>query len=217
MNTLHHPSAFQADGLHQQAPTLDLAALLGEREWQRLSPAIRQRFAAGHGDVSYQGCMELHASCMGRLFGLAARLLGSPLASAQTHAVAATVNVYDDGAGGVVWERLLGRQRVRSTKRLGPDGTLEECTAGGLSMQLDVRVEADGALVFQSRRYFLLLAGRRITIPAWLTPGTCRVAHQDVGPGQFRFTMDMSHPLWGHTFHQSGVFHDPQPSHAEQD
>ena len=42
------------------------------------------------------------------------------------------------------------------------------------------------------------------------TPGTCRVEHRDVAPGQFRFTMDMHHPLWGHTFHQSGVFNDPQ-------
>ena len=42
-----------------------------------------------------------------------------------------------------------------------------------------------------------------------LTPGTCRVTHTDLGDGLFRFDLDMVHPLWGHTFHQSGVFVDP--------
>ncbi|RYF52847.1 MAG: hypothetical protein EOO29_57410, partial [Comamonadaceae bacterium] len=37
----------------------------------------------------------------------------------------------------------------------------------------------------------------------------CRVAHTDLGAGQFRFTLSMVHPLWGETFHQSGVFTDP--------
>ena len=117
---------------------------------------------------------------------------------------------------GVVWERQLGTeqregqaQRVRSTKRLGPAGQLEECTDGGLSMALDLRVE-DGALVFYSQRYFLQFGRWRLPVPACFTPGTCRVEHRDVGPGRFRFTLDMVHPLWGHTFHQTGVFADPE-------
>ncbi|QNP48713.1 DUF4166 domain-containing protein [Diaphorobacter aerolatus] len=218
MNTLHRSIASRTDRLNgsgRASPhsALDLSALVGEAAWNRLSPAIRRRFAAGHADVTYRGSMELKASRMGRLFGMAAALLGSPLAASQKQAVAASVNVRNDGAGGVVWERVLGNQRVRSTKRLGPDGSLEECTSGGLSMHLDVRVEADGALVFESRGYFLLVRGLRIAIPAWMTPGTCRVSHQDVGPGQFRFTLDMRHPLWGDTFHQTGVFDDPAAIH----
>jgi hypothetical protein len=46
-------------------------------------------------------------------------------------------------------------------------------------------------------------------VPAWLTPGVCRVTHTDLGHGFFRFTLAMVHPLWGETFHQSGVFADP--------
>jgi hypothetical protein len=46
-------------------------------------------------------------------------------------------------------------------------------------------------------------------VPALLTPGTGRVTHTDLGDGLFRFDLDMVHPLWGHTFHQSGVFADP--------
>ena len=208
MTTLHPSSNVSTHA------ALDISALVRPAEWQSLSPAIRRRFAAGHADVSYAGNMELRTSVIGRVFSLAARLLGSPLAASRKQAVAATVNVGHDGAGGVVWERVLGAngsadgQQVRSTKRLGPGGGLEECTAGGLSMHLDVSVE-DGALVFTSRGYFLLIGSLRLPVPAWLTPGTCRVEHRDVGPGQFRFTLDMRHPLWGHTFHQTGVFNDP--------
>jgi len=46
-------------------------------------------------------------------------------------------------------------------------------------------------------------------VPAWLTPGVCRVTHTDLGQGFFRFTLSMVHPLWGETFHQTGVFADP--------
>ena len=199
-------TAPEGQAAHAAHAALDLVP---SDQWNALSPAIRHRFACGHADVSYVGDMELRTSLIGRVFGMAASLLGSPLAASRKHAVEATVNVRNDGAGGVVWERILGNQSVRSTKRLGPDGGLEECTSGGLSMHLDVRVE-DGALVFASRGYFLLIGALRIPVPAWLTPGTCRVEHRDVAPGQFRFTMDMHHPLWGHTFHQSGVFNDPQ-------
>lgn len=211
MNTLPHP--LPATG---SAAALDIAALLGPDQWQQLSAAIRHRFATGHADVSYRGTLLLRHSAIGRCFAMVARLMGSPLACANRDDVPALVNVRQDGQGGVVWERQLGdaqdgSQLVRSTKRLGPDGRLEECTDGGLSMRLEVCVE-DGALVFYSRRYFLLLAHWRLPVPALLTPGTCRVEHRDEGPGRFRFTLDMVHPLWGRTFHQTGVFHDPQES-----
>lgn len=198
-------------------PELDFALLAGAAAWQQLSPAIRKRFAAGHGDVAYHGSLQLQASVIGRVFGAIARLFGSPLAARRKHPVAATVNVLSDGQGGVIWERHLGQagqagsQCVRSTKRLGPGGGLDECTDGGLSMRLEVCVE-EGALVFYSRHYFLLLGRWRLRVPSLLTPGTCRVEHRDEGPGCFRFTLDMRHPLWGHTFHQTGVFHDPKES-----
>ena len=69
--------------------------------------------------------------------------------------------------------------------------------------------EEGGALVFESQRFFLVLGRLRLPVPALLTPGTCRVTHTDLGGGLFRFDLDMVHPLWGHTFHQSGVFADP--------
>ena len=75
-------------------------------------------------------------------------------------------------------------------------------------MALDV-FEEDVTLVFQSRRFFLALGPLRIPVPQWLSPGQCRVTHTDLGGGDFRFTLSMQHPLWGETFHQSGVFTDP--------
>ena len=211
MNTQHNL------GTHSAPPAeLDIASLLGPQDWQQLSPAIRRRFARSHAPTTYRGQMQLHCSPVGRVFAMLARLLGSPLASARSQLVESTVQVAGDGQGGVVWERQLGTeqregqaQRVRSTKRLGPAGQLEECTDGGLSMALDLRVE-DGALVFYSQRYFWQLGRWRLPVPACFTPGTCRVEHRDVGPGRFRFTLDMVHPLWGHTFHQTGVFADPE-------
>jgi hypothetical protein len=124
------------------------------------------------------------------------------------------VRVSDNGLGGVIWERCFhtgsaGQDRiVRSTKELGADGGLLERTVGGLSMSLDVFEEA-GALVFQSRRFWLVWGRLRLPVPALLTPGTCRVAHTDLGEGLFRFTLSMVHPLWRETFHQTGVFSDP--------
>lgn len=193
------------------APTLDIAALVGPSGWSRLPAAVRRRFAAGHPNAQYAGDMALHCSPIGRVFAWLSRAVGSPLAGLNAEGLATQVRVLGDGAGGVVWERHFGgRHLVRSTKALGPDGRLVERTDGGLGMDLDV-FESGGSLVFESRRFFLLVGPRRwrLPVPALFTPGTCRVTHTDLGAGRFRFTLAMTHPLWGRTFHQTGVFSDP--------
>jgi hypothetical protein len=196
------------------AAPLDLRALLGEAAWLRLPAAVRRRFAAGHPDTVYAGTMEkLECSPVGRCFALLSRVVGAPLSAMRAESVPAIVRVRNDGRGGVIWERRFqgaGRAAacVRSTKELGPDGLLFERTDGGLGMALAV-FEQDGALVFESRRYELVLGRRRLVVPAFLTPGVCRVTHTDLGAGRFRFTLTMDHPLWGRTFHQSGDFVDP--------
>ena len=193
---------------------LDLAAVVGAAGWARLPAAVRRRFGLAHGAATYAGRMELRCSPVGRVFALLSRLFGSPLSGVTAAAVTASVDVFADGRGGMVWERRFhtaGERAphvVRSTKQLGADGGLLERTDGGLSMALDVFEEA-GALVFESRRFTLILGRLRVAVPALLTPGTCRVTHTDLGGGLFRFDLDMVHPLWGHTFHQSGVFADP--------
>ena len=193
------------------ARPLDLPARVGAAGWARLPQAVQRRFGTAHADVVYRGHMDLRCSRIGRLHALAARLFGGPLTRVNATGVPTEVGVHDNGRGGVVWERRFhgrGVRVVRSTKEVGADGGLRERTDGGLSMSLDV-FEEDGALVFCSRRFWLVLGWLRVPVPAWLTPGVCRVTHTDLGQGLFRFTLSMVHPLWGETFHQTGVFADP--------
>lgn len=210
---VHHGDAPAAS----PARDLDLRALVGAAAWARLPAAVQRRFGMAHADVSYHGQMELRCSCIGHVFAALTHPWGSPLTHLHTTALPATVHVSHNGRGGVVWERCFhastnADQRtdrtVRSTKELDADGGLLERTDGGLAMSLDV-LEEDGALVFRSRRFWWVLGRLRIPVPTLLTPGTCRVAHTDLGAGQFRFTLSMVHPLWGETFYQSGVFTDP--------
>lgn len=199
-----------------EARPLDLAALVGATGWARLAPAIRRRFAAGHAPVCYAGRMTLACSALGRLYAALARPFGAPLTRARVRDLPTLVDVHADARGGVVWTRLFGGvggaaagQRVRSTKELDADGGLLERTDGGLAMALDV-FEEDGALVFESRRFWLMRGRWRMPVPLWLSPGRCRVAHADLGDGTFRFTLSMTHPWFGETFRQDGVFVDPQ-------
>jgi len=193
------------------ARPLDLPTLVGAAGWARLPRAVQRRFGPAHADAIYSGRLDLRCSRIGHLYAQVARLLGGPLTRLNAGDVPTDVRVHDNGRGGVVWERRFHGNhlsRVRSTKELGAEGGLQERTDGGLSMSLDVFEEA-GALVFRSRRFWLVLGRLRIPVPAWLTPGVCRVTHTDMGQGCFRFTLSMVHPLWGETFHQSGVFADP--------
>jgi hypothetical protein len=194
--------------------TPDFADLLGARAWARLHPDIRRRFGHSHATpVIYRGRMEVDRSWIGLGFALVARLFGRPLTALRGADFDAVVGVETDTGGGLAWTRVLrdgeGRVRacVRSVKRMDDDGTLLECVDGGLGMVLAVREEA-GALVFESLRYFLALGRLRLPIPPLITPGRCRVAHVAVGSGLFRFELDMTHPIWGHTFSQNGLFLD---------
>jgi hypothetical protein len=190
-------------------PPLDLSALVGATAWARLPAAVQRRFAAGHAEAIYRGLMDLRCSRLGRVLAWLVKPLRSPLAAANVRGLPTTVRVRAVGAG-VVWERCFedGVGHVVSTKELDRHGRLQERTRGGLGMALAV-FEQDGALVFESQRYFLDLGPWRVAMPSLLSPGTCRVEHRDLGQGLFRFTLSMRHPLWGETFHQTGVFADP--------
>jgi len=209
-----------ADRAVRPTPDLDLPALVGAAGWARLPAAVRRRFGPGHGSALYAGHMTLRCSPVGRVFAVLSRLFGSPLSGADAAAVPTRVQVAGDGRGGMVWERHFhtageaAPHVVRSTKELGADGALVERTDGGLTMALAV-FEERGSLVFESHRFTLVRGRLRLPVPWLLTPGTCRVVHTDLGDGRFRFDLDMVHPLWGHTFHQSGVFADPVEGSAQ--
>ena len=63
-------------------------------------------------------------------------------------------------------------------------------------------------LVFTSRGFFLAVGRWRVWLPGVVTPERCRVAHEAIENGRFRFTLTMTHPWWGVTFRQDGVFSD---------
>ncbi|MGI9342249.1 MAG: DUF4166 domain-containing protein [Gammaproteobacteria bacterium] len=189
-------------------------SLLGPDAWARLNPAIRARFSAGaaHRPVTYEGVMQrVEMSTAGRFLAQCCRLIGTPLALHAGVDVPTTVKVYpDDSLGGMAWDRsyrYAGRPtcRVRSTKRIDAAEGLLELIGFGFGMRLAVSEEA-GALHFSSTRFFLAIAGRRITIPLLLTPGVTRVSQTDLGDGEFRFELDVRHPLLGRTYYQVGTF-----------
>jgi hypothetical protein len=199
-----------------QPRPVDFRTLVGRASWFQLPADVRRRFEAGahaHHAVFYPGIMEVRASPLGWLMAQVCRLIGTPLAPVTGAAVPVTVEVRDDGRGGMEWLRTYhfrgrGPVQVGSCKRADLDGGLVEIVRGGIGMRLAVTVE-DHALHFRSAAYFVELRGRRIPLPLWLTPGAAHVVHADAGGGTFRFTLSFHHPLAGETFFQTGLFRDP--------
>jgi hypothetical protein len=98
---------------------------------------------------------------------------------------------------------------------VGADGTLIEELPAGLRMPLNV-YQRRGVLHFVSTGYYfefwlgLTAAGGtlpiKIPLPSFLSPGTTHVEHADESQGWFRFTMTVTHPLFGEVFYQTGRF-----------
>ena len=210
-----------------QPDLLDLRfrALLSERDWTALPPAVRRRFskrlAAGASAVYAGHVVETRMSLAGWLLAQVARLVGSPLPTSRAAGLASVVTVTEDvSGGGQIWTRLYARpsgfpQMIHSAKRFrGPTG-LEEHVGAGLGMSLRVAIE-DGALAFRSERYFLDFSGFRLHLPGWLTPGALTVTHAETESGAFRFTLDIRHELLGLLIRQEAVFRDSAPVRAEE-
>jgi hypothetical protein len=187
-----------------------LQAVLGERYWQRLPATVRERFAEPAKRVDYVGSFEtVRASLLGRAIALVCRLIGTPVAPRVGRNVAAIVHV-DPVPGGVAWNREYrwpqgGSNLVRSTKTIDVTGRLVERLPAGLCMPLEV-FECEGVLHFVSDGYYFEWRGHRLPLPRWLAPGTTHVQHIDENDGWFRFTMSVTHPLFGEIFFQTGRF-----------
>jgi hypothetical protein len=190
-----------------------LQKVLGS-DWHRLHPAIRERFdhepEPGQ-PIDYIGAMEtVEASFVGRLFARLTQLIGGPLAVHTGRDVPMRVTLVKRADGGVDWRRLYhfpGRRPalVTSAKRADAKGRLCEYVGGGFGMRLNVFAQ-HGTLHFVSDTYFWEVMGRQIALPGWLSPGQAHVSHEDLGGGDFRFTLVMDHVWLGRTFYQTGVF-----------
>ena len=192
-------------------------ALLPDADWGRLPVSIWRRFSKRLADgatIVYVGEIdEAYLSRAGWWVAQLARLIGGPLPTAAEIGVPMIVTVTEDAAsGGQIWTRIAGRrhgfpQVIHSAKRFaGPTG-LQEYLGFGLSMELRIAV-ADGALEFHSTDYALQVAGLRLELPGWLTPGDLIVTHSDLGRGAFRFALEIIHPRFGCILRQSAVFRE---------
>lgn len=193
-----------------------LEGVLGEVAWQRLPRTVRARFGEPVLAVDYVGEFEIvRASALGRLIAWVCKLIGTPVVPRTGLHVPAVVRVGPTPRG-IVWQREYqwpdrSTCLVRSTKVIGPDGTLVEELPARLCMPLDV-YELTGALHFVSRGYYFDFGIRpdgrpiRVPLPAWLSPGTTHVEHLDEAEGWFRFTMTVTHPVFGELFYQTGRF-----------
>ena len=202
----------------QKDPDHRFSDLVGSAEWQALPAAVRKRFGKrlqGGVSVAYQGqVISMRMNAVGRILAHAARIIGAPLPYDMSSVdQPAVVTVTEDIAGsGQFWIRQYGRQAgfpqvVHSSKRFsGPTG-LEEYIGYGIGMALNVVAQGD-SLLFKSDHYFVQVFGRRLRIPVVFSPGDLVIGHHDKGDGQFRFSLDLCHPLFGELIYQDAIFND---------
>ena len=211
---------FDASPSSSELGDLRFRALLAPEQWAALPAPVRRRFSKrleGGASVVYAGLVtETRMTRAGWLFCQLARLIGGPLPLFADTGVPAVVSVTEDmRSGGQTWTRLYARrsgvpQVIHSVKRFAGDTGLEECVGCGVGMALTVTVE-DGALLFRSRDYFIQIAGRRVPLPGWITPGALTVSHRELGEGRFEFGLDIVHPRFGHFIHQAAIFREASP------
>ena len=193
-----------------------LESVLGEAAWARLPQAVRERFGEPPVVVDYIGEFDVvRASRLGRMLAFICRLLGTPVVPRTGLRVPAIVHVGPTRSG-VAWNREYRWPKtqpclVRSTKIIDSRGHLVERLPARLCMPLDV-YEQRGVLHFVSRGYYFDLGKRssggrmKLLLPSLLSPGTTHVEHIDEANGWFRFTMTVTHPLFGEMFYQTGRF-----------
>ena len=185
--------------------------LLGDVAWRRLPPAVRTRFGEPVQKVDYVGEFDVvRASVIGRVIAWLCQAIGTPVVPRTGQRVPAIIHV-GPVERGASWLREYrwpnGRAcRVHSTKVIGADGTLTEELPAGLRMPLSV-YQRRGVLHFVSKGYYFVFARDvKVPLPSWLSPGTTHVEHADESDGWFRFTMTVTHPLFGEVFYQTGRF-----------
>lgn len=191
--------------------------LVGEAGWSRLPAAVQRRFSRrlGPGVVQlYVGeVLETSLSRAGRVLSFLARAIGAPLPLQDGMRGGAMVAVMEnDALGGQSWTRTYERagrfpQVIHSAKSFAGATGLEERVGCGFAMSLCVS-EADGALVFRSSGYFVVIAGLRLGLPASLSPGEMEIVHEDEGGGTFLFKLSLRHPWFGLLVQQTARFRD---------
>jgi len=188
-----------------------LRAVLGSAAWAQLPETVRDRFSDSTAAMTYAGSFEVvRASMLGRVFAWLGTLLGMPVTPGTGTHVEARVMVRP-GPNGVAWDREYrwpdgSSHLVRSTKVVTGGNRLVERLPARLCMPLDTYVEG-AVLHFVSRGYYFDLGfGLKLWLPGFLSPGITHVEHIDLEHGWFRFTMNVTQPLFGEVYFQTGRF-----------
>lgn len=188
-----------------------LRAVVGAASWERLPLAVRERFADQVDAVTYAGSYEVvRASRLGQMFAWLGLLFGTPVTPREGTDVEARVRVRPCALG-VAWDREYlwadgARHLVRSTKVVGRDAQLTERLPARLCMPLHTYVEGTVLHFVSLGYYFDLGFGLRLWLPGLFSPGVTHVEHIDLDHGWFRFTMTVTHLLFGEMFFQTGRF-----------
>jgi Domain of unknown function (DUF4166) len=210
-------NAGENPGLDNNLYDFRFRALLPRAQWNALPAAVQRRFSKrlSEGRVAlYAGMItETRFSKLGWILAQTLRLIGAPLPVRGDTGRPAVVNVAEDPEyGGQLWTRVYHHakgfpQTINSAKRFAGKTGLEEHIGFGIGMALNVCGDGSG-LTFTSDHYFINLAGLRLHLPKWMTPGKTEVCHIDRGNGAFDFTLRLTHTLFGELLYQAARFQD---------
>jgi hypothetical protein len=190
--------------------------LLGEESWQRLPPAVRQRFgrdlAPGESMMYHGEVASTERTRAGWLWVQLLRVIGAPLPVEKLAFAPSTVVVTAVSVHTQCWTRIYHGSRqlpqvIRSMKRFSGSTGLEECVGAGIGMALKVAVESQ-TLVFRSAGYHWRCSGMKLPLPQWLSPGCVEVRHREERGGSFSFVLTVVHPWYGQIFRQVAYFRD---------
>ena len=209
---------------NQPLGDLRFRQLFTDEQWKRLPLPVRNRFGrrVGIGDaLIYRGHVEYnYVNRWGRVLNWALGLVGAPLPlDTQNTGAAAIVTVTEAPDGSQVWMRQYARQNtkkpfpqvIQSAKHFkGPTG-IEEHIGAGIGMSLIPLVEGI-ELVFRAQDIFWDIPGPwkklRLTLPRWLGPNVLRAGHEEIGNGEFAFTLKLEHKWFGKLVDQRVRFRD---------
>ncbi|MCC2637077.1 MAG: hypothetical protein K0Q68_796 [Moraxellaceae bacterium] len=165
--------------------------------------------------VRYEGRMQVSATLPGKFLGWLMMRTGA-LMPYEGEDVPVFIEVWTDE------EKTVHKRRTysfpgkppfvfQSRMQLLDDGRIAEHVGGGLGMYVSLRCDSAG-LHFTDAGYFMQVATIRLPLPSALGPGRVVLAHLDVGAEEFDVKIDISHPLFGKLFTQSGRFRHVSPS-----